>query len=203
MTASALGEDGPTHQPVEHLAVLRAIPNLAVLPPRRCDGDRRVLGAGAEAHRRPDRCWRSRGRTCRRCARDAGENLGARGAYVLADAEGGPRDVTLIATGSEVALAMAARERWQAEGIAGRRRLACPAGSSSPRRTRPTARRCCGTGRASPSRPGRLRLGPLAGAEGIFVGMGGFGASAPADELFRHFGITPAKVAEAARRLTG
>jgi transketolase len=112
-----LGEDGPTHQPVEHLAALRAIPHLAVYRP----------GDAIETAE----CWENILDTPRRAAllalsrqpipllrREAGtENKSARGAYVLLEAEGGPREMTLIATGSELHLAVEARAILQAEGV--------------------------------------------------------------------------------------
>ena len=112
-----LGEDGPTHQPVEHLAMLRATPNVQRVPARRHDRDRRSLGDGAGSRRPPRRFSRSAARTCRWCARThSRNNMTARGAYVLAEAEG-KRQAILLATGSEVEIAMAAREALHAKGI--------------------------------------------------------------------------------------
>ena len=112
-----LGEDGPTHQPVEHLASLRAIPNLARLPPGRRGRDRPSAGR---------RRWRTRtGPRCSRLSRQnlpavrlehSPDDLSARGAYVLAEAQGA-RALTLLATGSEVGLALARPRPLAAEGI--------------------------------------------------------------------------------------
>ena len=112
-----LGEDGPTHQPVETLAALRAIPNLLVFRPGRRGGDGGSLGRRRSAEpARPVGPGPDRVRTCRPLrAEPPGENLTAKGAYVLRETDG-PRDVTLLATGSEVELAVAAAE------TAGRRR---------------------------------------------------------------------------------
>ena len=111
-----LGEDGPTHQPVETLAGLRSMPNLKRHPSGRCHGDGGSLGKSPSPPRRRQPCSACRGRVCRWCARNGpSENLTARGAYLLRDP--GPRDVTLIATGSEVSLALEAADRLAEDGI--------------------------------------------------------------------------------------
>ena len=113
----------------------------------------------------------------------------------------GKRDVTLIATGSEVGLAVEAAERLAKEGVAA-------AVVSMPClelfRAQPEAyrKRCSATRRASPSRPPSSRAGTSGcGDKGVFVGMDDFGASAPAPKLFKHFGITPERIAEVASGL--
>ncbi len=193
-----LGEDGPTHQPIEHLASLRAMPNLHVYRPadaievaecwelalRRNDGPSAMVltRQGLPALRE-----------------DIAENRSARGAYVLAEADG-PRRATLIASGSEVSLAMQARaalaeagiavavvsmpcwdlfalqdEAWRATVLGGAPRIGIEA--------------ACGFGWER-----------WLGADGCFIGMSGFGASAPADQLFRHFGITVEAICAAVRK---
>ena len=193
-----LGEDGPTHQPVEHLASLRAMPGLFVLRPadavetaecwelalRRADGPSLIV-----LSRQPLPPLRT----------DAAENRCARGGYVLAEADG-PRQVTLIATGSEVAVAMDARALLAEDGIpAAVVSLPCWELFAT---LDPSAR--------DQVLGGVLRVGIEAacgfgwerwlGLDGIFVGMTGFGASAPADILFRHFGITPDAIASAVKK---
>ena len=194
-----LGEDGPTHQPVEHLASLRAMPGIHVFRP-------------ADAMETAE-CWelairRSDGPSLLALSRqglpsmrgDAGENRCARGGYVLAEATGGPRQATLIATGSEVALAMEARNLLAGDGIrAAVVSLPCwelfAAQDSSYRdEVLGTAPR---VGIEAGVAMGWERwLGP----DGIFIGMTGFGASAPEAELYRHFGITAEAAAAAVRK---
>ena len=197
-----LGEDGPTHQPVEHLASFRAMPNVFVFRP-------------ADAMETAE-CWelavkRADGPSLLALTRqnlpalrgDAGENRCARGGYVLAEASAGPRRATLVATGSEVSLAMAAREALEGEGI-GTAVVSLPCWEIFAAQDESYHREVLGEG---------LRVGIEAacgfgwerwlGPEGIFIGMSGFGASAPADALFRHFGITPEAVAAAVRKRLG
>jgi transketolase len=193
-----LGEDGPTHQPVEHLASFRAMPNVFVFRP-------------ADAIETAE-CWelavkRSDGPSLLALSRqnlpavreDAGENRCARGGYVLAEANG-PRKATLIATGSEVHVALAAREALQAEGIpAAVVSLPCweifAAQDASYREQVLGAALRVGI-EAAVGFGWERWLGP----DGIFIGMNGFGASAPAEDLFRHFGITAEAVAAAVRK---
>ena len=185
-----LGEDGPTHQPIEHLASLRAMPNLHVFRPadametaecwelaiRRTDGPSLLVltppGAAGAAHRYRPRTAAPAAATCWRRPK-------------------GPRQATLIATGSEVSIAMDARA------AAGRRRASpspwyrCPAGSCSRSRMKRIVRRCW----ASAPRVGIEAAGGFGwerwlGTDGIFIGMTDFGASAPYEDLYKHFGIT-------------
>jgi transketolase len=196
-----LGEDGPTHQPVEHVASFRAMPNVHVFRP-------------ADAVETAE-CWelalrRADGPSLLALSRqnlptlrtDTAENRSARGGYVLAEADGA-RGATLIATGSEVSLAMTARETLQAAGI-------------------PTAVVSLPCWELFAAQDDAYRAGVLGsaprfgieaaigfgwerwlGADGVFIGMSGFGASAPADDLFKHFGITPDAVVEAVRKRLG
>jgi transketolase len=199
-----LGEDGPTHQPVEHLASFRAMPNLHVFRP----GDAMETAE----------CWelavaRADGPSILALSRqnlpafrvDAGENRCARGGYVVAEPSGGPRRATLIASGSEVQVALAASDLLEAEGI--------PCAVVSLPCWELFAAQDEGY-RAEVLGEDALRVGIEAAAEfgwsrwlgerGLFIGMSGFGASAPAEALFRHFGITPEAVAAAVRkRLAG
>ncbi len=188
-----LGEDGPTHQPVEHLASLRAMPGIHVFRPadaietaecwelaiRRAEGPSLLV-----LTRQPVPMLRT----------DPTENRSARGGYVLAEAEG-PRRATLIATGSEVSIALATRDllareeiavavvslpcwelfalqddAYRAEVLGGVPRFGIEA--------------ACGFGWER-----------WIGADGVFIGMNGFGASAPYEDLYRHFGITPDAIA--------
>jgi transketolase len=194
-----LGEDGPTHQPVEHLPSLRAMPNLAVFRP-------------ADALETLD-CWtlslqRRDGPSLHALSRQALPALDRsrarggveQGAYVLREAAGA-RDVTLLATGSEVALAVSAAEALEQEGI----------------RVAVVSMPCFEIFRAQDSAYRKQVLGQAPriaieaagitgwhewlGDDGQFIGMKGFGASAPADQLYAHFGITQAAIIAAAKTL--
>jgi transketolase len=196
-----LGEDGPTHQPVEHLASLRAMPNVFMFRPgdametaecwelalRRADGPSLLA-----LSRQPLPALRT----------DTGENRCARGGYVLAEAEG-PRQATLIATGSELTIAMAAREALVAEGL----------------RVAVVSLPCWelfglqDQGYRAGVLGGAPRIGVEAGSsfgwsrwlgpDGVFIGLDGFGASAPFEDVYREFGITADAVAAAVRKTLG
>ncbi|HXP77320.1 MAG TPA: transketolase [Stellaceae bacterium] len=191
-----LGEDGPTHQPVEQLAALRAVPGLRVFRPADAVETAECWELALAAPKTPSVIALTR-QALPALRRDTGENRSARGGYVLAEADGARR-VTLVATGSEVALAMTARDLLKAKGVAAAVvSLPCwelfdaqdPAYRASVLGTAPRV----AVEAASPFGWERY-----VGAGGAIVGMTGFGASAPAEDLFRHFGITAEKVAEAA-----
>ena len=195
-----LGEDGPTHQPVEHLASLRAMPNLDVFRPADAVETAEAWECALLSTSTPSVLCLSRQGLPTLRTRPAGENLTARGAYVLRETDG-PRDVTLIATGSEVEIAMQAAEVLADDGIEAAvvsapcfERFAAEA-ESYRAGVLGTARRI---GIEAAVRQGWCNM--LATTD-VFIGMTGFGASAPAPELYRHFGITPEAVVEAARRL--
>ncbi len=195
-----LGEDGPTHQPVEHLAALRAIPGLFVFRPADTveTAECWLLALKQQA---PSAIALSRQGLPVVRTQHTDENLSARGAYVLAESENGARQVTLIATGSEVALAMEARDALQADGIP-------TAVVSAPCFELFAAQDAAY--RAAVLGPGTVRIGieaavrqgwdALIGADGQFVGMTGFGASGPGPELYEHFAITAEAVVAAAKR---
>ena len=175
-----LGEDGPTHQPVEHLAALRAIPNLNVFRPGDAVETAGVLGAGP-AHRRHALDPRADAAGRAEPAHGHGdENLCAKGAYVLAEAAGGKRDVPSSATGSEVGLAMEARELLAKEGMqAAVVSMPCWELFAA----QPVAYRDAVLGTA-PRVAVEAAVGfgweRWLGERGVFIGMEGFGASAPA-----------------------
>jgi transketolase len=194
-----LGEDGPTHQPVEHLAALRAIPNLKVFRP--CDAVETA------------ECWQlallsghgpsvlalTRQNTPQLRHGFDERNRCAAGAYELIAADGGPALVSLFASGSEVALAAEARKLIAARNIAARvvsvpcfeLLLSLPEGERAA---------VIGTAKINVAVEAGIRQGwdAIIGSGGTFVGMTGFGASAPYKDLYRHFGLTAEKVAEAA-----
>ena len=190
-----LGEDGPTHQPVEHLAALRAIPGLYVYRP--ADAVETAECWALALHRRnaPSLLALTRQSLAAAAARaDAPRICSAHGAYVLAEAEGA-RQVTLLATGSEVSIAMEARERSPKDGIARRGRVDAVLGIvRGPARrntaTRSSARRRGSAVEAAVDFGWDRWLGP----RGAFIGMHGFGASAPGEALYQHFGITPKRL---------
>ncbi|MDX2204809.1 MAG: transketolase [Hyphomicrobiaceae bacterium] len=197
-----LGEDGPTHQPVEHLAALRAIPNLLVFRPADATEVAECWELALTERSSPSILALTRQAVPGlRTGPDTG-NLSARGAYVLA--EGGlKRDVTLIATGSEVSLALEAKALLQDKGVSAAV-VSMPSWELFARQ--PESYRAEVLGRA-PRVAVEAGVGMgwerWTGERGVFVGMQSFGASAPAAKLYEHFGITPGKVAEAALKLTG
>jgi transketolase len=195
-----LGEDGPTHQPVEHLAALRAIPGLYVYRP--ADPVETAECWALALHRRNAPSLLALTRQSLPLLRHEGgsENLTARGAYVLAEAEGA-RQVTLLATGSEVSLAMTAREALAKDGIRAAV-VSMPCWELFEASGKDYQQAVLGTApRVAVEAAIEFGWDRWLGTRGAFIGMKGFGASAPGEALFPHFGITPEKVAEAARSL--
>jgi transketolase len=194
-----LGEDGPTHQPVEHLASLRAIPNLLVFRPGDAVETAEAWDCALRADSNPSVLCLSR--QALPTFRDvAGEtNLVAFGAYVVVEPEDG-RDVTLIATGSEVSLALAAAKLLEKDNV---RAAVVSAPCFELFRRQSREYRTAVLGRVPRIGIEAAIEGEWArwlGDDGEFVGMTGFGASAPAETLYREFGITPEAVAKAAAR---
>jgi transketolase len=194
-----LGEDGPTHQPVEHLAALRAIPNLKVFRP--CDAVETIecWQLALESNNGPSVLALTRQNVPQlRLGFDA-DNRSASGAYELIAAEGGAAAVSLFATGSEVAIAVAAQKLLAARGVRARV-VSVPCFELF--LAAADAERAAITGNAAVNVAveAGIRQGwdAIIGSDGTFVGMTGFGASGPYKELYQHFGITPQAVAEAA-----
>jgi transketolase len=195
-----LGEDGPTHQPIEHLAALRAIPGLYVCRP--ADAVETAECWALALHRRDAPSLLALTRQALPLLRtDAGaENRSGRGAYVLAEAHG-PRLVTLLATGSEVSVAMAARETLARDNITAAV-VSMPCWELFERAPEEYQDMVLGTApRVAVEAAVQFGWERWLGPRGAFIGMTGYGASAPGEALFPHFGITPEKVAEAARSL--
>ncbi len=195
-----LGEDGPTHQPVEHLASLRAIPNLNVFRP--CDAieTAECWEAALQADSTPSVIALSRqGLPSVRSVQD-GENLCARGAYVLAEA-GGNRQATLIATGSEVSLALAARDILEADGIH-TAVISAPCLELFDAQDAAYRDGVLGSSAIKVAIEAAVTMGwdRYVGPSGAVIGMQSFGASAPAEQLFGHFGITADAVVDAVRK---
>ena len=191
-----LGEDGPTHQPVEQIPALRLIPNLLVFRPADAVETAESWDCALSQSKRPSVLCLSR-QALPAVRGDCGNNLTARGAYVLREAKR-RREVTLIATGSEVSLALAACDQLAEEGIAA---AVVSAPCFELFAEQAPAYRSAVLGTAP-------RIGIEAAVEGNwprwlgdrgrFIGMTGFGASAPAETLYQAFGITVAAVVEAA-----
>ena len=195
-----LGEDGPTHQPVEHLAALRVIPNLLVFRPADAMETLEAWDCALQAADRPSVLCLSR-QALPAFRDDAhGENRVARGAYLVVTPDGN-RDVTLIATGSEVSTALEAARLLATDDI----RVAvvsAPCFALFEEQPEDYRARVLGTAPrvgVEAAVPGEWSR--WIGADGEFVGMRGFGASAPACVLYEQFGITPLTVAMAARHL--
>ncbi len=196
-----LGEDGPTHQPVEHLAALRAIPNLNVYRPADAIETAECWRAALDTPSTPSVIALTRQNVEQaRGAEAGGGNLSALGGYVLREAARTPRDATIVATGSEVGLALAAREALAADGIAAAV-VSMPCRELFEARDAAARDAVLGPGSARVVVEAGVRQGweGLLGPRGRFVGMAGFGASAPGAALYGHFGITAEAVAEAVR----
>jgi transketolase len=193
-----LGEDGPTHEPVEHLAALRAIPNLLVLRP--CDTVETLecWQLALENREGPSVLALTRQNLPQlRKAFDA-ENRCAAGAYEISPAHA-KADVSLFATGSEVAIAVDAQKLLKERGVSARV-VSVPCFELLFAADAATRRSVIGDAKVNVAVEAAVRQGwdAIIGADGVFVGMAGFGASAPYKDLYRHFGITAEKVAEAA-----
>ncbi|MEE8272608.1 MAG: transketolase [Alphaproteobacteria bacterium] len=194
-----LGEDGPTHQPVEHVSSLRAIPNLLVFRPGDAVETAECWEAALNSVDAPSVIALTR-QGLPTLRTDAGaDNLAAGGAYVLAEATGAAR-VTLFATGSELSIAMAARDLLQADGI-GARVVSMPCWALFERQQPPARAAVLGDSPVRVAIEAGCRHGwdRYIGADGIFVGMSGYGASAPYGDLYDHFGITAEAAAAAAK----
>jgi transketolase len=201
-----LGEDGPTHQPVEHLAISRATPDTLVIRPADLVETAEAWEIALAQQRRPTVLSLTRQNVPAVRTTHSTRNQTAQGAYVLAEAEG-KRQAILIATGSEVSVAMAARDLLQADGI-GTRVVSMPCMELFAAQPEAWRRRVLPAGGVRVGVEAGVRLAGwdrwLLGErarKSDFVGMTGFGASAPAEVLFREFGITPQVVAERARAL--
>ena len=197
-----LGEDGPTHQPVEHLASLRAIPGLLTFRPADAVEVGECWELALSYRKGPSVIALSRHPVAlvRREANDA--NLSARGGYILAEASGEPV-VSIIATGAEVGLAMQAREQLEAEGIE-TRVISMPCVELFEMQDPNWQQQTLGEAPVRIAVEAGMRQGwdRYIGREGSFIGMSSYGASAPAEVLFEQFGITTdAIVAEALRRV--
>ena len=193
-----LGEDGPTHQPVEHLAALRAMPNMRVLRPADAVETLECWQIAIERQNGPTVLALSRQNLPPLRTGAGAENRCANGAYELAAADGTP-EVSLFASGSEVAIAMDARKLLAERGLKARV-VSVPSLDALLAATETVRAGIIGAAPVKIAIEAAVRFGwdAVIGPDGIFIGMHGFGASAPAKDLYRHFGITAEAAAEAA-----
>ncbi len=191
-----LGEDGPTHQPVEHLASLRAIPDLYVFRPADAT-ETAECWALALALSAPSILSLSRQNLPAVRSEYTAENLCARGGYVLSEAKVAAT-VTIIATGSEVEIAIKAQEKLIEKGVSAKV-VSLPCWELFDTQPKSYREEVLGKDTLKVAIEAALGFGweRYIGIDGIFIGMHGFGASAPAKELYKHFGITAEHVVEA------
>ena len=197
-----LGEDGPTHQPVEHLPALRAIPNLLVMRPADAVETAECWQIAFESKTTPSILALTRQNLpTLRGAIGGDENLSARGAYILAGDASAP--VRLIASGSEVQLAVAARDLLAKDGV-GAAVVSMPSWELFAKQDAAYRTSVMGpdnTVRVACEAATGFGWERWLGSRGAFVGMHGFGASAKYQDLYRHFGITAEAIAAKAREL--
>ena len=195
-----LGEDGPTHQPVEQIASLRAIPNLYVMRPCDTMETAECWQVALEAEKTPSVLALTRQNLPALRTEFSRDNLCAKGAYTLSPCEG-EEQVTLFASGSEVEIAMDAKKLLEAEGI-GTRVVSVPCFELFDAQSAEYRRDVLGETPVRIAVEAAISQGweKFIGTDGGFVGMSTFGASAPYKELYEHFGITPEAVAKAAKK---
>jgi transketolase len=202
-----LGEDGPTHQPVEHLAMLRATPNMLVIRPADAVETAEAWEVALTQASRPTVLALTRQGLPTIRTEHTNRNEVARGAYVVAEASG-KRHAIILATGSEVEIALEARRLLEVEEI-GTRVVSMPSWELFEEQEERYRRRILPPGPVRVAVEAGMRHGWdrwLCGERGAakkagFIGMSGFGASAPYEDLYRHFGITAEAVAAEVRAL--
>ncbi len=194
-----IGKNGPTHQPVEILASLRAMPHMLVMRPADAVEAVECWDTALNHKQGPVSLIFSR-QALPHVRRSSGhDNLSARGAYVLAEGNTMPRQITLLATGSEVAIALKAREQLEALGLS-TAVISMPCWELFDRQQASyrAGVLCPGTTTVAIEAAVKLGWERYLGHKGRFVGMNDYGLSGPADALYEHFGITAEKVTEAA-----
>ncbi len=194
-----LGEDGPTHQPVEHLAALRAIPNHLVFRPADATEAAECWQLALESEKTPSTLALTRQNLPAVRTDYVAENLCRLGAYELAAAEGGEAAVTIFATGSEIEIALGARTLLQGHGHP-TRVVSIPCFELFFQQDEAYRAKIIGKAKVKVAIEAGIRQGwdPIIGTDGIFVGMTGFGASGTIEQLYKHFGITAEDAAKAA-----
>ena len=201
-----VGEDGPTHQPIEQLVALRAIPGLITLRPADANEVTEAWKLILQFHHEPAALVLSRQAlpTLDRTKYASAAGL-AKGAYILAEADGGKPEVLLLATGSEVSLAVEAYERLKADGIRARV-VSMPSWEifdHQPQEYRDTVLPPEVTARISIEQASTMGWARYVGPKGQSIGMHTFGASAPLKELQKKFGFMPERVVATAKELLG
>ncbi|WP_082537202.1 MULTISPECIES: transketolase [unclassified Aureimonas] len=198
-----LGEDGPTHQPIEHLAMLRATPNMLVFRPADAIETAEAWEIAMTETTRPSVLSLSRQNLPVVRAGDVAENRSRKGAYVLREAEGGTRQVTILATGSEIEIALAGAEKLKAEGIRAAV-VSMPSWELFEEQDEAYRKSVLGTApRIAIEAAGRFGWDRWIGESGRFIGMNSFGASGPAPKLYEMFGITADAIVSNAKELVG
>ncbi len=192
-----LGEDGPTHQPVEHVASLRAMPNLLVFRPADTVETIEAWECALQNDERPSLLALTRQNLPQLRKENLEQNLTARGAYILSETP--DADVTLFATGSELSLAVQAKDELAKQNVKARV-VSVPCFELFEEQDEAYKAKVLGTSKVKIAIEAGVRQGwdRFIGSDGLFVGMNGFGASAPAKVLFEHFGITAKAVVDAA-----
>jgi transketolase len=198
-----LGEDGPTHQPVEHLAALRAIPNLNLFRPADLTETAECWQLAVENDEGPSVIALTRQNLPALRTRFEEKNLSARGAYELSPAKG-KAQVSLFASGSEVSLCVTAQAELEKQGIAARV-VSVPCLDLFLAQDASYRASIIGDAKVKIACEAAVRMGwdEVIGADGIFTGMTGFGASAPYKDLYRHFGITAEALVAKAKAALG
>jgi len=198
-----VGEDGPTHQPVEHLAALRAIPNLRVMRPADLTETLECYENALKTADRPSLFALSRQNCAPQRKTFVAKNLSALGAYELFPADG-KAEASLFASGSEVQIAAAARETLQAAGI-GTRLVSVPCMELFLEQPESYRRRIIGRAKAKVAVEAGIRMGwdGIIGLDGLFVGMHGFGSCGPFQKVYDKFGITPEAIVAAVKGKLG
>jgi transketolase len=195
-----LGEDGPTHQPVEHLAALRAIPNHLVMRPADAVEAAECWQIALESTTAPSTLALTRQNLPTVRTEHVSQNLSAKGAYDLSTSDG-DADVTIFATGSEVEIALAAKALLTEKGYAVRV-VSVPCFELFEAQSDAYKAAVIGKSKVKVAIEAGIRLGwdRFIGLDGIFIGMHGFGASGEIADLYKHFGITAQAAADAAAK---
>ncbi|MBO0663665.1 transketolase [Jiella sp. MQZ9-1] len=192
-----LGEDGPTHQPIEHLAIHRATPNLLLFRPADAVETNEAWEIALGEKKRPSVMALSRQGVPTVRSGDVSENRTRKGAYVLKDTDGA-RDLTILSTGTEVSIALEAADKLAAQGLKVAV-VSMPCWALFEEQNAAYRKEVLGTApRIAIEAAGRLGWDRWIGEDGRFIGMESFGASAPAPQLYEHFGITVDAVIKAA-----
>ena len=196
-----LGEDGPTHQPIEQIASLRAMPNMRVLRPADAIETAEAWQIALERTNGPTVLALSRQNLAPVRTDASATNRSAKGAYELLAAEGGKAQVSLFASGSEVEIAVAARKLLADKGVRARV-VSVPSLELLLEQDEATKAAIIGEAPIKIAVEAAVRFGwdAVVGADGGFVGMTSFGASGPYKEVYKHFGITAEAVADAAMK---